>query len=462
KIALDTGAYGFITKPFKRNEVVIAVENALRRRRLEIDARRHRAALEDRVVERAAEVDDAHARLRVAHEETVLRLSMAVEFRDPETGSHIERMSQYCALLAVPLGLDAETVRVASRLHDVGKIAVADSILLKPGLLTPDERREMERHAEVGHELLTGSRSDLLDVAATIAWTHHEWFDGSGYPHGLRGDDIPLVGRVAAVADVFDALTTNRPYRPAIAIDDALDMLTAERGGHFDPHVVDVFLDRLADARGIIARFAADAEAPAGTDGQPATLVTLSDAAETLGVSPSTMRRWADEGRIPVVRTAGGHRRFPLDAVRRFADEHGTRPTIRPVAPPRDRVATLAGTLEVEGADLVAKAAALLYRGAKPGWFAASDALPDLTEWLAELGRGFATGQYTNALEASELLMRSAQLHASPLLERHTFLERFRDVALRSLSQHGAEQADPPVVRRVVAAVQQAMLDRYT
>jgi putative two-component system response regulator len=464
RIALDTGAYGYLTKPFKRNEVSIALANAMRRRRLEIENRAHRARLEDRVVERSAAASDALARLRVAHEETVLRLSKAVEYRDPETGSHIERMSHYCAMLAARLALDPEVVQVASRLHDVGKIAVADSILLKPGALTPEERTEMERHAEVGYQLLQGSRSEVLDVAALIAWTHHERFDGAGYPRRLRGEDIPLLGRIAAVADVFDALTSNRVYRAALPLDEAVSMLAAERGRHFDPAVVDAFLADMDEVQRIIARFGGEGSAhPAADAAAPAAVVTLQEAAAAAGVSPSTMRRWADDGRIPSVRTAGGHRRFPLQAVRQFAAEQGSRMALQPVSPPAQPVAALAERLAADGAaDLVARAGRSLYHGASPGWFAADEARAAIGEWTDALALGCETGRYAPVLEASDVLMRRAYLQAATLLERHAFVERFRDAAVRALSKHGAAQEDLAEARRLFAAIQQSLLARYS
>src|SRR5436190_7290840 len=245
RAAVDLGAYGYIIKPFTPNEVTIAVENALRRRQLEIENRAHREALEQIVRARTAALERSAKQLKLTREETVRRLSRAVEYRDEETGGHTERMSRYCALLAQRAGLDAESIRVASPMHDVGKVAIPDDILLKAGRLEPDEWREMQRHTEIGHEILADSGSALLDLAATIAWTHHEKFDGTGYPRGLAGSDIPLEGRAAAIADVFDALTSDRTYRPAFSVRDALAMMREERGRHFDPELLDLFMDAL-------------------------------------------------------------------------------------------------------------------------------------------------------------------------------------------------------------------------
>ncbi len=186
------------------------------------------------------------ASLRRSREETIRRLSRAAEFRDDETGMHIERVSQFCELIGTRLGLDpkrCEQLRIASPMHDVGKIGIPDAVLLKPGPLDDEERAEMERHSEIGYRILAGSGAELLDLAATIALTHHERFDGDGYPRGLEGEEIPLEGRIAAVADVFDALTNDRVYRPAYSYAQAVAIMEGERGAHFDPRVLDVFLE---------------------------------------------------------------------------------------------------------------------------------------------------------------------------------------------------------------------------
>jgi putative two-component system response regulator len=250
--ALDIGAYGYIIKPFEPNEILINVWNALRRRRLEIENRDHRQRLELMVRERTGELWEAIARLeraekdlRVSREETIQRLAIAAEFRDDETAQHIQRMSRYCALLARAAGFDAEgseNLRVASLMHDVGKIGIPDNILLKPGRLTPEERTIMQQHCEIGYRILAGSRSDLLKTAADIAWTHHERIDGTGYPNGLRGDEIPVEGRIGAIADVFDALSSDRVYKKAYPLGKALDIMREGRGSHFDSELLDSFL----------------------------------------------------------------------------------------------------------------------------------------------------------------------------------------------------------------------------
>ncbi|HZA19382.1 MAG TPA: HD domain-containing phosphohydrolase [Actinomycetota bacterium] len=253
--ALDIGAYGYIIKPFEPNEILINVWNALRRRRLEIDNRGHRQRLEQMVKERTSDLWEAIARLeraekdlRVSREETIQRLAIAAEFRDDETAQHIQRMSRYCSLLARAAGFDSErseNIRVASLMHDVGKIGIPDNILLKPGKLSPEERTIMQQHCEIGYRILAGSRSDLLKTASDIAWTHHERIDGSGYPNGLTGEEIPLDGRIAAIADVFDALTSDRVYKKAYPLGKALDIMREGRGTHFDAELLDRFLDVL-------------------------------------------------------------------------------------------------------------------------------------------------------------------------------------------------------------------------
>lgn len=204
----------------------------------------HRAEIEARLRRTIDDLERSEDQLALSQEETILRLSIAVESRDAETGSHIERMGRYCALLAEKLGWgdqERDLLRIASPLHDVGKIAIPDNVLQKPGKLDPAERSAMEEHAEIGHRILAGSDSPLLDLAARIALTHHEKWNGSGYPNGLMGEDIPVEGRIAAIADVFDALTSDRVYRPAMTLEESFKILTDGRGSHFDPEILDVF-----------------------------------------------------------------------------------------------------------------------------------------------------------------------------------------------------------------------------
>jgi hypothetical protein len=180
-----------------------------------------------------------------AYEEAVDCIVRAIELRDIATGERVEKMSYYSMLIAEALDLPqgkCHAIALASRLHDVGKIAVPDGILLKNGPLTSDERQVMQRHCEAGHKILRTSQNNILQLAAEIALTHHEWWDGAGYPWGLTGQEIPLTGRIAAIADAFDALTSDRPYRRALSYDEATEVMVEERGSHFDPTLLDLFL----------------------------------------------------------------------------------------------------------------------------------------------------------------------------------------------------------------------------
>jgi PAS domain S-box-containing protein len=198
--------------------------------------------------EMAAAQEQAIEELRSSRLETVERLARAIELHDFSTGQHVTRMAVITAFLARRLGLDAEFVellREAAPMHDVGKIGTPEAILRKPGPLDDEERKEMERHTGVGHEIFAGSESQLLQIAATIALTHHERYDGTGYPQGLVGDKIPLEGRITAVADVFDALLSDRCYRPALAVEDAVAIIRESSGTHFDPQIADLLIDGL-------------------------------------------------------------------------------------------------------------------------------------------------------------------------------------------------------------------------
>jgi putative two-component system response regulator len=251
--ALRIGAYDYLVKPFRNSELVITVANAFHRRQLEQEAAALRSELEATVAKRTLE-------LALSREETIHRLARAVEFRDAHTGLHVERMAAFCRMIALQLGLPPERsslIRTASLLHDIGKLGIPDRILVKPGPLTDDERTEIQEHTKLGHRILRGSTSELIQLAAEIALSHHERFDGEGYPQGLSGEGIPLEGRIAAVCDVFDALTTSRPYRSdAFTQDEAVELLRSERGRAFDPEVVDAFLGALDEVKRIQSRYA--------------------------------------------------------------------------------------------------------------------------------------------------------------------------------------------------------------
>lgn len=255
--ALAVGAYGYFVKPFRHNEVLIGISNALRRRALELENQGHRQHLERQVKIRTAglwaalqELVTSERDVLASRAETLERLATAAEFRDEETGQHVTRMSRFCEALARAVGGNTmlqDSIRGAASLHDIGKIGIPDSILLKPGSHSLEERLVMQQHAEIGHRILAGSDAPLLKLAAEIALTHHEKVDGTGYPNGLVGDSIPLSGRIAAIADVFDALTTNRVYRPAFKLIEAIDIMKKDSGTHLDPKLLDTFWDILPE-----------------------------------------------------------------------------------------------------------------------------------------------------------------------------------------------------------------------
>lgn len=249
--ALEKGATDFLTKPVDRIEFSARVRNML-------SLTSSRKKLADKAAWLAEEVEKATAAVHLREQELLFRMSRAAEFRDPETGAHIQRMANYSSLIALQLGLSSEAqtlILQAAPMHDVGKIGIPDHILLKPARLTPEEFAIMRTHTTIGFELLNDSVSSILHAAATIAVSHHEKFDGSGYPYGLSGEAIPLFGRIVAVADVFDALTSERPYKKAWSVDQAAEFLREGRGRHFDPDCLDAFLARWTDAMSIHARF---------------------------------------------------------------------------------------------------------------------------------------------------------------------------------------------------------------
>lgn len=239
---LHMGAYGYVTKPFQANELIINITNALRRRQLEIENRRHRENLESLVEERTRELHESR-------DESIQILSRAAEFRHNETAKHTIRMGHYTERLAFLSSLPGplhRDLKHAAPLHDVGKIGISDSILLKPDKLTTEQFEVMKTHCEIGYRILAESSSEVLILGAEIALTHHEKFDGSGYPRGLCGEHIPITGRLAAICDVFDALTSERVYKKAIPPEEALIIMTEGRGTDFDPRLFDIFVAHFA------------------------------------------------------------------------------------------------------------------------------------------------------------------------------------------------------------------------
>jgi putative two-component system response regulator len=258
--ALAMGSYGYLVKPISPNEALINVSSALRRRELERERLEHVRELEAKVLTRTSALRDALARLDAseqhAQRDAVDRLVTALTLRSEETGAHIERVGRYAGLLVSRHGPGApseEETTLAGMLHDVGKIGIPDRILLKPGPLDHDEFEIIKRHPALGYALLANSDSPVLMLGAEIAITHHERWDGTGYPAGLRDHQIPISGRIAAIADVFDALTSDRVYRPALAIDEASSVMRDERGRHFDPDLLDLFLDSIPELQTIRA-----------------------------------------------------------------------------------------------------------------------------------------------------------------------------------------------------------------
>ncbi len=249
--ALAAGARDFINKPFDRNELLMRVRNLL-------DAQLAHRMLYDQKAVLEAMVAARTDELRRTRLQVVQRLGMAAEYRDEETGSHILRMSHTCALLARAIGwseADCDLILNASPMHDIGKIGISDAVLLKPGKFEPHEWDIMKTHVTIGGKLLEGDDSDLMCMAREIALNHHEKWDGSGYPAGLSGEAIPQSGRIAALADAFDALTSERPYKKAWSVADAMEYVESNRGKHFEPRLMDLFRERLPDILAIKEKY---------------------------------------------------------------------------------------------------------------------------------------------------------------------------------------------------------------
>ena len=237
--SLSLGARDFLTKPIDRLEVINTVYNIIETKMMQTILENQNIILEQKINERTQ-------KLKTSYNELISALGRAAEYKDNETGNHILRMALYSKEVAKSYGLSDEfsnLLQNASPMHDVGKIGIRDSILLKPGKLTPEEFEIMKEHTTIGYNILThsSSGSQLIKLAAEIALSHHEKWDGSGYPSQLSGENIPISGRIVAVADVFDALTTTRPYKKAWPLQDALDLIYSNSGSHFDPQVVEAF-----------------------------------------------------------------------------------------------------------------------------------------------------------------------------------------------------------------------------
>ncbi len=249
--ALEAGATDFLMKPVDHHECRARCKNML------IQHQQYKI-ISDRTKWLERRVAEATSEIRLRERETLLRLARAGEYRDEETGNHIIRMAKYSRIIAEQLGLsneEAEVIEMAAPMHDIGKIGIRDEILLKPGKLTAEEFEIMKTHTLIGHDILKDSPSKFLQMGSVIALGHHEKFDGTGYPHGLNGKEIPIEARIVAVADVFDALVSERPYKNAWSTQAALDYMESNSGKHFDPDVFSAFkaqIDSVAKIQGIL------------------------------------------------------------------------------------------------------------------------------------------------------------------------------------------------------------------
>ncbi len=251
--ALDAGVIDFLVKPVRPRELRARCRNLLQLRQQSESVKQRALSLEQRLLSSMHEVEERER-------ETLSRLARAIEYRDAGTSAYLERMAHFAALIAEDLGMFEDQIRLielAAPLHDLGKIAIPDAILLKPGLLDDAELKVMRRHPRIGHQLLNDSQNRTIQLAAMIALRHHERYDGSGYPDGLRGDAIPIEARIVAVADVLDALISRRPYKPAWVLDDALAYLREQSGVLFDPRCVEAVLRNRERLDDICRRFSA-------------------------------------------------------------------------------------------------------------------------------------------------------------------------------------------------------------
>ena len=252
--ALEYGANDFLSKPINAPAFKARIINMLKLRKSQL-------LLQDKALLLQDEVKLATIRLKESEYETLQMLGKTAEFKDPETNAHTQRVAYYCKLLARAYGLDEnlqDIIFYASPFHDLGKIGIPDNILLKPGKLDDDEFSIMKNHAKIGYVILKGSKSKYLKVCGVIAYNHHEKYDGTGYPNGLKGESIPIFGRITAVADVFDALTSSRPYKKAWSLEEAFDFLIEEKSVHFDPKLVDLFLENKNEVINIHNKFKED------------------------------------------------------------------------------------------------------------------------------------------------------------------------------------------------------------
>ena len=250
-LAVELGAYGYVIKPFERNEILIHVADALERRSEKLLSQEYASNLSDQLEKQVRE-------FRQRERESIFRLLSAISYRTDETEAHMRRVG-LCAsvLLKEALGWETEEVtdiELAAAMHDVGKIGIPEAIMRKPEKLTPEEFEIVKGHTEIGARILSGSDEPMLQLAADIALSHHEKYDGSGYPHGLSGEDIPECARIVAIADMYDSLTHTRVYRPPFQEEEALNIMKLEKGKYFDPRLLDCFFRSLGEIRSIRER----------------------------------------------------------------------------------------------------------------------------------------------------------------------------------------------------------------
>lgn len=241
---IDAGCDDFISKPVDKMELLARVRSLLKVKAYNDLLSNYRKELESEVTVRTEELKQAFEKIKAASLDTIYRLTMASEYKDEDTGSHVKRMSHYCAAIAKKMGLSekcVETILYASPMHDLGKIGIPDHILLKPAKLDPAEWEIMKQHTTIGAKILNGSDAQFIKLGEIIARCHHEKWDGSGYPDNLKGVDIPISGRIVAIADVFDALTSKRPYKEPFSVEKSFSIIKEGSGNHFDPEVVDAF-----------------------------------------------------------------------------------------------------------------------------------------------------------------------------------------------------------------------------
>jgi putative two-component system response regulator len=242
--ALEAGADDFLNKPVDVSEVKARVKSLIKVKAYNDHMRNHQKELEAEVAKRTEQLRRVFGKIERASLGTIYKLSRAAEYKDEDTGSHIQRMSHYSAAVARKMGLNERTVEAilyAAPMHDIGKIGIPDRILLKPGKLDPDEWETMKQHTVIGQKILQGETEGFVRLAEVICLTHHDRWDGSGYPGNLKGNKIPLAGRIVAIADVFDALTSKRPYKAPLGVEKSFQIIKEGRGGQFDPDVVDAF-----------------------------------------------------------------------------------------------------------------------------------------------------------------------------------------------------------------------------